>query len=322
MIGIKAIKPFIAGEKTNISSLREYEALNEQELEYLNSAGIKTVYDAENYTSYDLALEAARKLFAEEEITPQEINAIIYIKSRVPEYFVASEATRLQHDLGIENCLTFSVSDLGCVDSTLAVKMAKDLLISNSAWENVLIVYGSKKFTEQRFRFPVTMTGDGGVACVIGRTDRNVIEDVKIESNGKYWDLFKIDFRNELAEQYKEECTDLRKYGFELALESRNRFDGQINSILTENGLQKEEINAYVMQNISARAFQYYEDAFGIKISPFCKMNLGQYGHLGSADILLNYQLGLQAKMIKPGSRVLILNNSPVAAWSTILIKA
>jgi 3-oxoacyl-[acyl-carrier-protein] synthase-3 len=51
-------------------------------------------------------------------------------------------------------------------------------------------------------------------------------------------------------------------------------------------------------------------------------MNLGQYGHLGSADILLNYQLGLQAKMIKPGSRVLILNNSPVAAWSTILIKA
>lgn len=322
MIGIKAITSYFSGEKTSIQDLSEMDQLQGEELEYYNHVGIKTIYNAEDTSSYQLALGASQKLINQEDITGNHIDVIIFIKSRLPDHFISSEATRLKHDIGADNALTFSVSDLGCVDSTLAIKMAKDLLTANPLYKNVLITYGSKKFTPERFRYPVTLTGDGGMACLIGRTEHNKILDVQIESNGNYWDLFKIEYQDRSFEDYKEVCSDTRKYGFELALESRNRFSELNKRILSDSGLVMDDVKNVMMQNISARAYTYYEDAFNIKLSPFCKMNLSQYGHLGSADIVLNYQLGLQSKMIKKDSYALLMNNSPVAAWSSILIQA
>ena len=322
MIGIKAISTYFEGEKTPVSNLPETTSLEGEELEYFNATGIKTIYNAGDLSSYDLALGASKKIMETEGIEANQIDIIIYIKSRVPDFLISSEATRLKHDLKAEQALTFSISDLGCVDSTMAIKLAKELLMANSDANTVLIAYGSKQFTPSRFRFPVTITGDGGVACLIGRTEQYQILDVQIDSNGHYWDLFKLEYKDRTYDQYKESCSDRRKYGFELALESRNRFSDLNEKILSKNGLTPSDIDHYLMQNIAVRAFDYYQDAFDIKLSPFCRMNLSQYGHLGAADILLNFQTLQKAKMLKPNSNVLIMNNSPVAAWSSILIKA
>ena len=322
MIGIKGIASYFTGDKHSIQDLSEYGKLQDEEREYYNNVGIKTIYDADGCSAHDLALEASRVLLSRYNVAPESIDAILLVKSRVPEHFVSSEATRLQQELGALKALAFSVSDLGCVDSTLALKIARDLMMANPNYNRVLIAYGSKKFTPDRFRYPVTLTGDGGVACLIERTEENVIVDVEIETNGAFWDLFKIEYQDRTFSEYREECRDVRAYGFELALESRNRFSNLNRRLLERNQLSQEDIKNVMMQNISNRAFQYYEDAFGFKLSPFCKMNLSQYGHLGSGDILLNYQLGLQSKMIKPGDYSLILNNSPVAAWGSVLIKA
>ncbi len=321
MIGIKAIKSYFVGNKISLENLPEATLLKGEELDHYNTTGIKTVYDSGDISSYQLALGAAQKILDEEEMSPESIDIIIYIKSRVPDFLISSEATRLKHDLKTEKALTFSISDLGCVDSTMAIKLAKELLIANTSAQNVLITYGSKQFTPSRFRFPVTITGDGGVACIIGRTEQNKIIDVQIDSNGNYWDLFKLEYKDRSFEEYQETCSDIRKYGFELALESRNRFMDLNQKIAADNGRELANVNHFLMQNITIRAYDYYQDAFGFKLSPFCRMNLSQYGHLGAADILLNYQTLQQAKILKKGATVIVMNNSPVAAWSSILIE-
>lgn len=321
MIGIKAIKPYFTGRKVNIGELPEAANLQGPELEYYNTAGIKSVYDSGDASSYDLAKGACEQLIAEEGLSGSDIDIIIFIRSRIPDHFISSEATRLKRDIGAAKALTFSISDLGCTDSTMAIRLAKDLLIANRQANNVLITYGSKKFTPERFRYPVTITGDGGIACLISRTEDNEIIDVQLDSNGNYWDLFKIEYKDRAFDQYKEACSDVRKYGFELALESKNRFTDLNKRILSDNGLSSPEIGYFMMQNISGRAYDYYEQAFNIKLSPFCRMNLSQYGHLGAADILLNYQTGISSGMMQKGSHALIMNNSPVAAWSSLLIK-
>jgi 3-oxoacyl-[acyl-carrier-protein] synthase III len=321
MIGIKAIKPYFTGEKVSIGNLPEALKLQGPELDYYNTCGIKTIYDSGDLSSYDLAKAASEQLLEEQGIAGNEIDFIIFIKSRIPEHFISSEATRLKSDLKADKAFTFSVSDLGCADSTLAIKLAKDLLTANRSANHVLIVYGSKLFTPDRFRYPVTITGDGAAACLIGRTEDNAIIDVQMESNGKYWDLFKIEYKDRVFDQYKEECSDIRKYGFELAIESKNRFRDINDKIIGENGLTKEDISHFMMQNISQRAYDYYEQAFEFKLSPFCKMNLTEYGHTGAADILLNYHAGINSGMFQKGAHVLIMNNSPVAAWSSMLIK-
>lgn len=321
MIGIKAIKPYFGGEKLTISTLPEAQKLQGAELDYYNTCGIKNIYDSGAISSFQLAKNASEQLLEEQGMSGDEIDIIIFIKSRITDHFISSEATRLKHELKAENAFTFTVSDLGCTDSTLAIKLANDMLIANRSANNVLLVYGSKKFTPERFRYPVTITGDCGIACLISRTEDNQIIDVKIDTNGKYWDLFKIEYKDRAFEQYKEECSDVRKYGFELAIESKNRFAELNEKILAENDLSMTDISHFMMQNISLRAFDYYEQAFGFKLSPFCRMNLAEYGHNGPADILLNYHEALKSGMLQKDSKVLIMNNSPVAAWSSILIQ-
>jgi 3-oxoacyl-[acyl-carrier-protein] synthase III len=256
----------------------------------------------------------------EQGVDPNSIDKIIFIKSRQPDHLISSEAARLKHDLKAEKALTYSISDLGCADISMALKLAKDYLIANRRANNVLIAYGHKQFAKYRFRFPVTIAGDGGVAVLVGKTEENKIVDIAIDTNGYYWDLFKIDYKEKHAAEYIEECSDQRKYGFELAIESKNRFKALNEKILAANNVDASAVSHYLLQNISNRAYEYYENAYGIKISNLCSMNLSQYGHLGPADVMLNYHLGVSNGMFQKGSTVLIMNNSPVAAWSSILM--
>ncbi|MGO4287987.1 3-oxoacyl-[acyl-carrier-protein] synthase III C-terminal domain-containing protein [Chitinophaga sp. RAB17] len=321
MIGIQSIKTYTPGTPVSIHSLQEKATFDENELSYFSTCGIDTVYDSGNISSYELAKGATEKLLQETGTAAADIDMIIYVQSRMPEHFISSEATRLQHEIKADNALSFAITNLGCADSSMALKLAKDFLVANRKANHVLICYGNKLFSQYRFRNPVTIMGDGGVAALISKTADHKIADISIQTNGKYWDLFKLEYKNKSADQYKEACSDTRKYGFELAIESKNRFKEINDALLKSNQLVKEDIHHFLLQNISSRAYEYYQSAFDIRISPICAINLAQYGHLGAGDIFLNYQTGTESGIFQKGEKVLIMNNSPVAAWSSILIE-
>lgn len=321
MAGIQSIKTYTPGVPVDIHHLHEAAILGENELAYFMTCGISTIYDSGPLSSYDLAKGACERLLQETGTEASAIDLIIYIQSRMPDQLISSESTRLQHEIKAKNALSFAISNLGCADSSMALKLAKDFLASNRRAGHVLICYGNKPVSPYRFRHPVTIVGDGGVAALITRTTDNSITEIQIETNGYYWDLFKLEYRNRSFDQYKEECSDTRKYGFELAIESKNRFFDMNGSILNRHALSAQDISHYVLQNISSRSYEYYQAAFDIRISPLCAMNLAQFGHLGAGDVFLNYQTGVESGIFSRGEKVLIMNNSPVAAWSSILIE-
>jgi 3-oxoacyl-[acyl-carrier-protein] synthase-3 len=321
MIGIRAISPFLPGQKNPVTCLPEVTDLTASGSSLFFSTGIKSVLDAVGYSGYDLAHEASKKIMDEEGISAVDIDLIIFVKSRLPDSFSTSEATRLQHDLGAKKALAYTISDLGCTDMSMALKQSMDFLAANGDAENVLICYGCKPVTSKRYRHPVTINGDGGIAVLVGRTDNNRLLDIEMKINGSYWNLFKTEYLNKSFDDYCEIVMDERKYGFELAMESRNVFHELNQKILQRNNLDKTKIRHYLLQNISSRAFQFYESAYDIKISPVCPVNLAQYGHLGPADVMLNYHTGVANSFFKKGDYVLIMNNSPVAAWSSLLVQ-
>jgi len=321
MAGIQSIKTYTPGTPVSIQHLAEKELLDENELAYFTTCGIDTIYDAGTLTSYELAKGACEKLLEETGTEASSIDLIVYIQSRMPLHFVSSESTRLQHEIKADRAVSFAISNLGCADSSMALKLAMDFLTANRKAGKVLICYGNTRIANQRFRNPVTIVGDGGLAALVTRTTDHVIRDIHIETNGYYWDLFKLDYRDKTFDQYKETCSDIRKYGFELAIESKNRFSAINGSVLDRHALSQQDISHFILQNISSRAYDYYQAAFDIRISPICAMNLSQFGHLGAGDVLLNYQTGMESGLFKKGEKVLIMNNSPVAAWSSLLIE-
>jgi 3-oxoacyl-[acyl-carrier-protein] synthase-3 len=321
MIGIQSVAAFFPGEQITADTLPEKETLNAQELQLYTSIGVRGVHVAQGYSSFDLALGAARQLLDEGRLPAGDIDLILYIKSRLPGHLISSEASRIQHELGAAKANAVSISDLGCADMSMALKMAADYLTANLQAENVLIVYGCKPYTPRRLRYPVTINGDGGLAAWVTRTADNCLEDIEIQTEGSYWDLFKVEYQDRVFADFIEECSDYRRYGFELAIESKNRFLDLNNTILSRNGLDKSDIDHFILQNISERAYEYYETAFGIRFSPVCRHNLSQYGHLGPSDVLLNLMMGIGNGLFHKGQRVLLMNNSPVAVWSTVLVR-
>ncbi|WP_435592941.1 3-oxoacyl-ACP synthase [Nocardia sp. bgisy118] len=285
------------------------------------SLGIDTVRCAEDDAEHDLAAEAARDALERAGVTASELDALLVVGGRAPRYLLASEATRLQHRLGADRAFVTGVGELGCVSISAAFTLAAALLRGDERCRTVLVVAAATAPTRFRYRAPMTILGDGAAAVVLGtgRGGRYQLVDHDVRSDGRYADLFRIDYRDVRWQQWRETCTDETAYSFRLAVESRKRLTAMNTDVLSRNGLRLADMGSVVMQNLSAGAFAFWEEALGIGIDPACRRNLAGFGHLGSMDMLVN--LDLAARTRAPGDHVLLLNSSPVAAWSTSLLR-
>ncbi|MDQ4126201.1 MAG: hypothetical protein M3134_11485 [Actinomycetota bacterium] len=320
MSGIAGIGLSLAGVSTRVTDLPEHAALDEPARHVYESLGIDTVL-VNDSGSAELAASAATAALDAAGADPGDVDALVTVQGRVPELFMASEATRVQAAAHVARATTFAVADLGCVSINSAFLVGRSLLEANPSWSNVLIAHGSKPPAPRRFRYPVTVNGDGGVAVLMTRDATPRILDVAIETNGEYWDLYRVDFKDKPHRDWVEECKSLKTYSFKLAIESRNRFAALNETVLARAGKTMADVDHFMMQNLSAGAFRFYEEFFKIEFAKACKVNLARYGHLGSMDVPLNLHTGIESGELSPGDLVLVMNNSPVAAWSTMLVQ-
>lgn len=318
MIGLKAMEFVIPEKLFPVRDLAEVQGLTPQGELIFNSLQIDTVSVADDADNVDLAYEASRRAIESAGITPAEVDLIIFLQSRSPAYLMSPEAAVVQERLGIKHTYSFTVTDLGCANINSALQIALNFLKVNKEMQNILICAGSKPYGKYRYREAVTVIGDAGMGLIVGRTERNRLIDIKLKTDGKFWDLYKIDYKHMLADEYREQLTNAR-YKFELSIASRNNFTELNTRILQDHGISA--VQGYVMQNLSKSAFAFNEDAFKLKFAQSCYDNCRRYGHLGSIDIMLNYKVSVESGEFKPGDLVLLMNNSPVACWSSMLMQ-
>lgn len=318
MIGIQSLEFYIPDNFVPTDQLSEVINLSEKEKQFFSLLQVKTISIAEGYSSVDLAVAASKQALEEANLEAGEIDMIIYLQSRTPEFLMSSEATRFQQELGATKAFSFTVTDLGCANINSALLIAKNFLNSNNSIKNILISYGSKPFGPYRYREAVTVIGDAGMGLIVSNTEKHQILDIKIKTDGTFWDLYKIDHKNKLVQDYKEMCTS-PQYKFQLSITSRNVFNELKKQIFEENKI--DTVQGYIMQNLSINAFVFNENALDIKLAQSCYDNCKKFGHLGDIDILLNYKTSLLNHEFGQGDLVLLMNNSPTACWSSMLVR-
>ncbi|MFD3519130.1 3-oxoacyl-ACP synthase [Streptomyces sp. NPDC058653] len=323
-VAIDAVGRHLPDRTRSVAELPELAGLTEADRLTCLRLGIDTVAVAEDLTAADLAERAATAALAEADVPAGALGALILVEPRAPETLISSEATGLQHALGAENALVFSVGGLGCVSSTPALLAARGLLAADPGLGPVLVVHGSKPAGEHRYRHPVTVNGDSGLALLVGRSHAAApvrIVDLAQYTNGRYWNLFGLEYRDRPTAQWREECTDLPGYSFRLAMESRRRLVELVAGLLARNGLTPADIAGYVSQNLSAGGMAFTEEILDITLLPSCRDNLRALGHQGPNDTFLNLHTALERKELAEGDRAVLINVSPVAAWSVLLVE-
>jgi 3-oxoacyl-[acyl-carrier-protein] synthase III len=320
-MAVRTIASFLPDRSVAVGELPELAYLGPAERELCAGLGIDTVRTDPGLGSFELAAGAGTRALAAAGLAPQDLGALIVVDSRAPDALMTSAETHLQAHLGAARALTFSVGGLGCVSLTPALLAARGLLAADPDLSDVMIVHGSTPATPRRYRHPVTVSGDGGLAAVVSRDGPIRVLDVLQETDGRYWDLFRVDYRDRPSARWQEQCRDLREYSFQLAVEGRSRLRSMYRRMLERNGMQRADVARHVSHNLSRGAFRFVEETLDVEIAKSCHDTLRDLGHLGPNDVLLNLAAEVSDGELPDGQRAVLVAASPVAAWSVVLVE-
>jgi len=315
-VGIGAIRCLLPEKLHAVADLPEFASLAHDEAEFARGCGIETVGVYEGETASDLAARACRELVADGEPQP---DTLVVVAPRAPDVLLGSDACRVQSDAGLSSAFAFAVDGLGCAGSSAAWAFARDLLVADPARNSVMIAHGSRPTALDRVRYPVTVIGDGAYAMTVVRGGRPVLRAHRMQTDGSFHDLFRVDYKQAPWYEWREECASPDRYRFDLAMHSRLRIGALVEAVLADAGVDRNAVAATLMQNVTAGAFDFYARLLGLPIHDACRENLARFGHLGAMDVVLNLRHLLSGGAVAPGDLVLVLNNSPVAAWAVTL---
>ncbi|MGW4476038.1 3-oxoacyl-[acyl-carrier-protein] synthase III C-terminal domain-containing protein [Nonomuraea sp. NPDC004354] len=316
-IGIGAIRCVLPPQRREVAALPEVELLGHEEAAFARECGIRTISVFPKGSSNAApAAQACRELL---DRVPGEPDVLLMVGPRAPDVLLGSDVCQVQAEIELPSAFAFTVDGLGCAGSSAAWGLARDLLLADPRRDSVLITHASLPVGVDRVRYPVTVIGDGAYAMTIVRGGRPVLRAHRMETNGGFHDLFRVDYRTAPWYEWREVCASPDRYRFELALHSRERLGRMVGEVLAEAGIGKEQVAATLMQNVTASAYRFYETLLGLPVHPVCGAHLAGLGHLGAMDVVLNLDRLLTGGDVKSGDHVLVLNNSPVAAWAATL---
>jgi 3-oxoacyl-[acyl-carrier-protein] synthase-3 len=315
-IGLGATHCLLPRERVPVAELPELAWLPREEADFATTCGVRTVAAFPDTPPADLAARACRELVERSGAQP---DVLLLVGPRAPDVLLGSDACRVQKQSGLDAAFAFTVDGLGCTGSSAAWALGRDMLVADPSRRAVLVAHASRPTAPDRVRYPVTVIGDGAFAMTLVRGGRPLLRAHRMETDGTFHDLFRVDYKRAPWYEWQEECDSPDRYRFELALHSRLRLSRLVEQVLADGGAAREQVRATLMQNVTASAYDFYESLLGLPIHPVCRENLADLGHLGAMDVVLNLERLLGTAEMAPGDLVLVLNNSPVAAWAVTL---
>jgi 3-oxoacyl-[acyl-carrier-protein] synthase-3 len=145
-------------------------------------------------TTATLATEAAQKALAAAGVAPEKIGLIVLATATPDQTFPAS-ATRVQTNLGIDDCIAFDVQAV-CTGFLYALSVADNMLKGGMA--DYALVIGSETFSrilDWEDRTTCVLFGDGAGAVVLAAEDsedRGILA-TRLHADGRHNELLYVD---------------------------------------------------------------------------------------------------------------------------------
>ena len=138
----------------------------------LDKTGIRTRHvAADDETAGDLALAAARQLFAQGKVRAEDVDFVI-LCTQAPDYVLPTTACVLQHALGIRTSAGALDVNLGCSGFVYGLSLAKGLVETGAASCVLLLTADTySKYIHPLDKSVRTLFGDGAAATAIVRAD-------------------------------------------------------------------------------------------------------------------------------------------------------
>jgi 3-oxoacyl-[acyl-carrier-protein] synthase-3 len=285
-------------------------------------------------TSSDLAYEAALCLFKKKNISPDDIDYLIFC-SQTHDYILPSTSCILQNRLNLRNDIGAIDISLGCSGFIYSLSLSKSLIESGQV-KNVLILTADtySKFIHPRDKSVRTIFGDGAAATFVDSVDSKseFISKACLGTDGSgYKNLIVEDwlFRSPKSENSSIEIEDefgnirtrdsLFMNGSEIMAFSLNQIPKSVIKTLRDLNLNKEDIDFFVFHQANKFILEQLIKKLQIP-SKKVPISLKYIGNTVSSSIPIALSLLIDQKKIQKGNKVMIVGFGVGYSWGCCVL--
>ncbi|MEQ1766904.1 MAG: beta-ketoacyl-ACP synthase III [Methylotenera sp.] len=266
---------------------------------------------ADDETTSDLALHAARKAIEAACIAATDIDLII-VATTTPDKIFPSTAVILQNKLGIAGCPAFDIQAV-CSGFVYALATA-DNFIKSGATKCALVI-GAETFSrivDWTNRGNCILWGDGAGAVILQASAEQGVISTHLHADGSYEKMLHVPRTNG--------CDTVEMEGNGVFKVAVNTLDAIVDETLTANGLQKSDVDWLVPHQANIRILQATAKKLDMSMDRVV-VTVDKHGNTSAASIPLALDVAVRDGRIKRGEIILMEAFGGGFTWGSALIK-
>ncbi|MFA6185588.1 MAG: beta-ketoacyl-ACP synthase III [Phycisphaerae bacterium] len=281
---------------------------------------------ADNQTTADLAVEAAKKAISQAKISAEDVELII-TATITPEMVFPSTACFVQDRLGAKKAWAFDLS-AACSGFVYALSIAQQFVISGK-YDNVLVIGAEtlSKITDYKDRSSCILFGDGAGAAVIKRGDMKGSKGVFYSacgSDGSGWKSLNCPAygsRNPVSKPLEDSNMVYMKInGREVYQLAVRKIIEMVDEGLTNCGLTIKDIDMFIPHQMNARIIESVAKRLELADEKVF-INIDKYGNTSAASIPIALDECVRQGRVKKGDIALLVAFGGGLTWGANLIE-
>ena len=279
----------------------------------------------------DLCFTAAKKLLAESNTHPSEIEILIFV-SQSRDYILPSTAIILQHRLGLpKTSLAFDVP-LGCSGYVYGLSIITGMM-NNAGIKKGLLLAGdtSSLSLNWKDKSAYPLFGDAGSATLLEQNEYGRME-FNLQSDGSNYEAIIIphgstrrpaDEESNVEEEFEKGVIRKKKNlslnGFDIFNFSVKEVPPNVQSLLSYSKLGLEDINFFVMHQANLLLNETIRKKLKIPANKV-PYSLKDYGNTSSASIPLTMVSKLKNELSNGKNKLLLSGFGVGLSWGSVVL--
>lgn len=275
---------------------------------------------AEDQTTSDMCVEAAKKAIDDAGVDVSEIDLVI-TGTTSPDFIFPNVSTLVQHRLGIPACPAFSL-EAACTGFIYALTTADKFIRAGDT--QCALVMGAEcisKLTDWTDRNTCVLFGDGAGAAIVKPSAEPGLIACHLGADGQYKDLLYYPFgpSKDLAKAGTKEGA-IRMTGREVFKVAVNTLGGIAAETLEKAGIDKNELDWLIPHQANIRIIQATAKRLGLPMEKVI-VTVQDHGNTSAASVPMALDVGIRDGRVKKGQLVLMEAFGGGFTWGSVLMR-
>ena len=275
---------------------------------------------AEDQTTSDMCVEAAKKAIEDAGVDVSEIDLVI-TGTTSPDLIFPNVSTLIQHRLGIPSCPAFSL-EAACTGFIYALTLADKFIRLGDA--KCALVMGAEcitKLMDWSDRNTCVLFGDGAGAVIVKPSNEPGILSCHLGADGQYKDLlyYPVGASNQLAKAGTDEAA-IQMTGSEVFKVAVKTLGGIASETLDKAGVDKSELDWLIPHQANIRIIQATAKRLDLPIEKVI-LTVQDHGNTSAASVPMALDVGIRDGRVKKGQLILMEAFGGGFTWGSVLMR-